>query len=221
MASFGKLRFVELWVVTAVAVGLLVGGLAAPVTAHRGGFGHEWNQHLLPHARDDFYTQRQSDNRYVRVSGQTYVTVHPLEWFPLVGDVGLGRGVDTSSVSDTNPPGEVTVAAAPDLPTVQNGRRLRLVRVELCYDATATGVTFSEFLLRVDRNTSGITATNPVGGAADSTERHDQTCRSYEVDHVLRGDDMASAAITLSMTNSATFWIGRMTFVLEQSNLRA
>jgi len=157
-------------------------------------------------------------------AGQLLVTVHPFDWKTTIGsDTTILNGLDVSLLSVTTA-GEGGAGAAPDLPTSLNGRRLRLVRVEFCYDATRGGtqtdVAMTQFLMRVDTNATGTTKTNPVAAAVDTTDRSDEACRSYNVDWVLGPGDMAAAGISVDFgTAGGYFEIGRLTFVLEPTNV--
>jgi hypothetical protein len=155
------------------------------------------------------------------ISNQILVTVHPLDWKTSFGTTGptLLNGLDVSLLSVATA-GEAGAGAAPDLPTSLYGRPLRLVEVQFCYDAThggtQTDVVMTQFLMRVDRNTTGTTKTNPVAAAVDVTHRSDEACRIYPVDWVLDPGDMAAAGISVDFGTAGTFFeIGRLTFVLE------
>lgn len=156
-------------------------------------------------------------------AGRILVTVHPFDWKTTIGsDTTIANGLDVSLLSVATA-GVGGAGAAPDLMTSLNGRRLRLVEVEFCYDATRggtqTGVSMTQFLMRVDSNTSGTTKTNPVAAAVDVTARSDQACRTYPVDWVLGPGDMAAAGISVDFGEAGQiFEIGRLTFVLEATN---
>lgn len=156
-------------------------------------------------------------------AGRILVTVHPFDWKTTIGsDTSILNGLDVSLLS-VGTAGEGGAGAAPDLLTSLNGRRLRLVEVEFCYDAThggtQTDVTMTQFLMRVDRNTTGTTKTNPVVAAVDITHRSDEACRTYPVDWVLAPGDMAAAGISVEFgTAGPYFEIGRLTFVLAPTN---
>jgi hypothetical protein len=151
--------------------------------------------------------------------GRILMTVHPFEWVGFGGDTTLLKGLDVSLLSVGTPPGEGSAGVSPDLVTSLYGKRLRLVEVQFCYDATDTDVTLTQFLMRVDRNTTGTTETNPVAGAVDTTHRTDESCRSHAVDWVLDPGDMAAAAVTVDFGDDAgRFEVGRLTFVLEPTD---
>jgi hypothetical protein len=152
--------------------------------------------------------------------GPILMTVHPVEWRALSGAASLSPGLDVALLSLDDPPGDALAAASPDLLTSLYGKRLRLVEVQFCYDATGDGVTLDEFLMRVDRNTTGTTNSNPVAAAVDTTDRTDRACRSYSVDWVLDPGDMAAAGVKVHFDSEATgtFDIGRLTFVLEPTD---
>lgn len=149
---------------------------------------------------------------------QMLMTVHPVDWRGFGPNTSLANGLDVALLSATAP-GDASAAAAPDLPTASDGRRMRLVEVQLCYDATAPDVTLTEFLMLVHNNTTGTTKTNPVAAAVDVTDRSDEACRSYPVDWVLAPGDMAAASVSAHF-DSVGPWlqIGRLTFVLEPTN---
>lgn len=156
--------------------------------------------------------------------GRILQTVHPFDWKTTFGETGptIANGLDVSLFT-VGTAGEAGAGAAPDLLTALNGRRLRLVEVQFCYDATfggtQTDVTMTQFLMRVDSNTSGVTSSNPVAAAVDTTHRSDEACRSYSVDYELAPGDMAAAGITVDFgTAGEYFSIGRLTFVLETTN---
>lgn len=153
--------------------------------------------------------------------GQILMTVHPIEWVAIAHDVTLSPGLDLSFLSSDTLPADGAAGVSPDLLTSLYGKRLRLVEVQFCYDATDTDVTLTQFLMRVDRNSTGPTDDNPVAGAVDATDRTDRACRSYPVDWVLDPDDMAAASVSVHFGAGATessFQIGRLTFVLEPTN---
>jgi hypothetical protein len=150
------------------------------------------------------------------------VTVHPLDWKPLFGNPNVSPGLDVSLFS-VDEPGVAAAGAAPDLPTSINSRRLRLVEVQFCYDAThasaQTDVTMTQFLTRVDNNTTDTGNSNPVAGALDTTHRSDETCRTYPVDWVLAPGDMVATGITVNFDTAGEYFeIGRLTFVLATTN---
>jgi hypothetical protein len=154
--------------------------------------------------------------------GRILMTVNPFNWKSIGSDTTILNGVDVSLLS-VGTAGEGGAGAAPDLLTALNGRRLRLVEVQFCYDATRGGtqsdVTMTEFVVRVDNNTTGTTSGNPVAGAVDTTHRTDEACRTYAVDWVLAPGDMAAAGISVDFgTAGEYFEIGRLTFVLEPTN---
>ena len=149
---------------------------------------------------------------------QTLITVHPVDWRGFGPHTSLLNGLDVALLSVTAP-GDASAAAAPDLPTAADGRRMRLVEVQLCYDATAADVTLTEFLMLVHNNTTGTTKTNPVAAAVDLTDRNDEACRSYPVDWVLGPGDMAAASVSAHFDSEGPWLeIGRLTFVLEPTN---
>ena len=156
-------------------------------------------------------------------AGPILVTVHPFDWKTSFGtDPSILNGLDVSLFS-VGTAGEAGAGAAPDLLTGLYGRRLRLVEVQFCYDAThggtQTDVTMTQFLMRVDRNTSGTTKTNPVAAAVDITHRSDEACRTYPVDWVLAPGDMAAAGISVDFETAGEYFeIGRLTFVLATTN---
>ena len=152
-------------------------------------------------------------------SGRMLVTVHPVEWVAFGSGSVLSPGLDVSQLSVDTPPGNASAGAGADLPTALYGKRLRLVEVQLCYDATDAGVTITQFLMRVDRNATGTTKTNPVGAAVDVTPRTDEACRTYPVDHVLEPTDMAAASVSATFSGPGSLQIGRLTFVLEPTDL--
>ena len=65
----------------------------------------------------------------------------------------------------------------PTTPSVLYGKDMQLVDVEFCYDATAAGATLSEFQVILINNASGTPISSVA--ASDSTDRDDQTCRTY------------------------------------------
>jgi hypothetical protein len=155
--------------------------------------------------------------------GRILVTVHGFDWKANIGgDSTILNGLDGSLLSVTTA-GVGGAGAAPDLPTAQSGRRLRLVEVQFCYDAThggtQTDVEMTQFLMRVDNNTTGTMNDNPVAAAVDIVHRSDEACRTYPVNWVLDPGDMAAAGILVNFgTAGEYFEIGRMTFVLEPTN---
>ena len=150
--------------------------------------------------------------------GQILVTVHPVEWIALGSNAIIANGLDVSLLS-VAAPGAGLAAAAPALPTALYGKRLKLVKVQFCYDARDGGVALTQFLMRVDRNTVGTTKTNPVDAAIDVTRRTDQACRNYTVNWVLGPGDMAAASVTVDFRAvDERFEIGRLTFFLEPTN---
>jgi hypothetical protein len=157
-------------------------------------------------------------------AGRILVTVHPFDWKTTIGsDTSILNGLDVSLLSVATA-GEGGAGAAPDLLTSLNGRRLRLVEVQFCYDATRggtqTGVEMTQFLMLVHSNTTGTTDSNPVDSAVDVTPRSDRACRTYPVDWVLAPGDMAAAGINVDFDEAGKiFEIGRLTFVLEQTNM--
>jgi len=151
--------------------------------------------------------------------GRILVTVASLDWKALGSDAILSNGLDVSLLTVATDDTTAIAGAAPDLPTAFNGRRLRLVEVQFCYDATATGVSMTSFVMRVQDDTTGANSGNPVAGVGDTTARTDETCRIYPVDWVLEPGNMAAAGIQVHFdTAGAYFEIGRLTFVLEPTN---
>jgi hypothetical protein len=174
----------------AIGAGVLPGALAAPGGGDAGG-GAVLNR------------------------GRILMTVHPVDWVGLGSNAILANGLDVSLLS-VAAAGEGRAGAAPTLPTSLYGKRLRLVEVEFCYDASGADVTLTQFLMRVDRNTTGTTKANPVAAAVDITERTDEACRTYPVDWALDPGDMAAASVSVDFgAPGASFQIGRLTFVLE------
>ena len=75
--------------------------------------------------------------------------------------------------------------------------------------------------MRVDNNTTGTTKTNPVAAAVDTTHRNDEACRSYPVDWLLDPGDMAAASVSAHFDSAGPYFqIGRLTFVLEPTNVQ-
>jgi hypothetical protein len=68
-------------VVACIAVAALILAIT-PAGAHVGGtVGHLWTQHLLPLAKQTFYTKAKSDARYARrVTGKQHLMVVAAEW---------------------------------------------------------------------------------------------------------------------------------------------
>jgi hypothetical protein len=154
--------------------------------------------------------------------GQTLITVHPVEWHGYGPNTTLVNGLDVGLLSTTTP-GPASAAVSPDLLTSWSGRRMRLVEVQFCYDAThaglATDVTMTHFFMRIDRNLTGTTKTNPVFAIDDTTPRTDEACRAYSVGWVLGPGDMAAVSVSADFGIAEEYFeIGRLTFVLESTN---
>jgi hypothetical protein len=156
--------------------------------------------------------------------GPILMTVHPFEWKAFVDttDTQLVSGLDVALLAVGTPPGDASAGVSPDLLTSLYGKRLRLVEVQFCYDATDTDTTMTDFLMLVHRNDTGTTDDNPVAAAVDTTDRTDRACRTYPVDWVLEPTDMASASVQVSFGAGASdsrFVIGRLTFVLQPTDV--
>lgn len=205
----------RLLTISVLFAGLALGAVTlSPVAADIGTPRHLWRDHIRPKA----------DKRYVRHQGPILVTVHPIEWTALGPSTVIQSGLDVSLLSVESLPGSGGAGVSPDLPTALYGKRMRLVEVQFCYDATDADVTLTQFLMRVDRNETGTTKTNPVVAAADVLPHSDEACRTYPVDFVLTPHDMAAASVSVDFgagAGAGTFEIGRLTFVLRPTRQAA
>ena len=157
---------------------------------------------------------------FAAATGPILVTVHPFEW-QAFGGAEILNGLDVALLSQPGAPGPGSAGVSPDLPTVLFGNSVRLNAIELCYDADADAV-LTQVLMRVDRNATGTTKTNPVAAALDTTSRTDEACRQYSVNHLLTPDDMAAMSINVDFaTAEARFEIGRLTYIMEATTIAA
>jgi hypothetical protein len=107
------------------------------------------------------------------------------------------------------------VTVAPDLPVLDNGRRLQLISVQFCYDADDTAQLSSVQLNRATHATGTLPYT---ATAVDVAVRTDEACRTYVLPtpFVVGVNDTINLSVGINYTMAAaTFRIGRTTFVFE------
>jgi hypothetical protein len=108
---------------------------------------------------------------------------------------------------------------SPDLPVALYGRKLRLERAQLCYDATQTALFLDSVTLTVYA-TGSDGAVTVAAQFVDDTDQSDRACRIYNLPapHVLQENE----AVTLQALGkwAAPFGLdlGRATFVLSSTN---
>jgi hypothetical protein len=146
------------------------------------------------------------------------ITVSHQNWFPVYESFNLTFTRFANRLAISRPAaGFVVVTAAPDLPVLDNGRRLRLISVQLCYDADATAELSGVEIIRTAHATNTLPYFSTI---VDTTLRTDETCRNYVLPMpVLVGPNDAFNLIVHIhyVMAGATFSIGRTTFVFEPS----
>ena len=118
--------------------------------------------------------------------------------------------------------GEAWISIQPSIPTVLYGRRMQLVGIDFCYQATANTY-LSYALLETIASTTGDSSLSIQ--YSDGTDRTDQACRYYTI---------APSPVTLTKYDDVEFWIlihwnaggtnfniTRTTFVLQPTDSTA
>jgi hypothetical protein len=146
------------------------------------------------------------------------ISVSHQNWFTVYESFNLTFTRFANRLAISRPAaGFVVVTAAPDLPVLDNGRRLRLISVQLCYDADATAELSGVEINRTAHATNTLPYFSTI---VDTTLRTDETCRNYVLPTpVLVGpNDTFNLTVGIHYVMAgATFWIGRTTFVFEPS----
>ena len=151
-------------------------------------------------------------------SSQTRIAVAHTEWqtFTSADPVTVTRFSSNARFQRTSTGNNFLISGG-SLPVVVNGRRQRLMGLELCYVASA-----SARLTYVEVNTTAHTPSLPIGRTlrfTDLTTRTDATCRYYPlaVPYVLTANDAVNVVVQANWTTdaAAAFELGRTTWVLE------
>jgi hypothetical protein len=144
------------------------------------------------------------------------------QWTLNVGTGGLAAtpGVDQTQYTSASTTGNASMFIIPTLPLAANGKALRMVGVEFCYDASTNHVIDVISYHRVS-NSSG--APSPSNQVLDTMERTDEACRYYALgDTDLFSDSTVSVSVQSAWTASgASLRLGRVTFMLEPTATNA
>jgi hypothetical protein len=115
--------------------------------------------------------------------------------------------------------GEAWMGAHPAVPVVLAGRRLRLVALELCYNASANGQLF-HVSVNTATNAGSVVTMSSTARALDETIRTDAACRVYPVSpgYVLTPNDVVSIFAGANLAENGEFIVRRTTLVLEPTS---
>lgn len=112
------------------------------------------------------------------------------------------------------------LSISPSLPVVLDGRRLRLLGMELCYQANANAV-LSSIALNTNSHVTNIGDVTQRG--VDNTNRTDEACRFVPVTspYVLEATDAVSVVLSVAYQAGGGFRIGRTSLVVEPTTTAA
>ena len=127
-----------------------------------------------------FLNEAEGDARYLPASGGTRLQVSPDSWVPASPDVFVERHFGLATMKTTAPASDKLFFASLALPSPVQGAEVAIESLELCYSATSASATLDFVALNITRN---VTAADPFPitdeAILDSTDRDDQTCRTY------------------------------------------
>lgn len=158
--------------VLALIAGIVIGGLSlAPGTAHVSDrVPHLWSEHIRPRVKDEFYTQRESDSRFVKKDSTTrgFFSCPSTAWYPDENDDAYWTS--GSKRFSTTSPVSVFYCNA----TLPHGATVTSVRFSL-YDAVSPDFVACS-LLRTNLVTHGeidmaAVATDPPVGDTIQTDK--------------------------------------------------
>jgi hypothetical protein len=166
------------------------------------------------------YSRSESDALYLRPEGAIELTAGPSDW---VYSGGFGpaptftHSLDATRV-ESSTEAVLTVKLSPVMPAVLYGREVKVIAVEVCYDASSAAQLHYVSMQLVEQSTE-VGKTPPTEQVAtDSVVRTDNACRTYRSPSpVPIGRDKVlslSLLIGYSTKAPASFLIGRTTFSL-------
>jgi hypothetical protein len=114
------------------------------------------------------------------------------------------------------------IGVGPALPVALYGRRVDLLGVEFCYDASASAVLDNVFLTLYDNSTTGFSSTQ-LASVTDPTDRTDEACRVYNLatPFTLTGEELIEFSASVDYLAGASFAVGRTTFIMNATNVPA
>ncbi|HYN35915.1 MAG TPA: hypothetical protein VEV82_02970 [Actinomycetota bacterium] len=130
------------------------------------------------------------------------------------GTLTSSPGFAQTTFTSTSFVGNANMFLVPDLPLAAYGKRLRMVGVEFCYDASVTHIID---LITYHRTSNPSGTPTPSNQVLDVNDHSDEACRFYSLtDPGLFSDSTVGVSIDSAWTDDvAVLRLGRVTFMLE------
>ncbi|MFL5844628.1 MAG: hypothetical protein ACJ762_08045 [Solirubrobacteraceae bacterium] len=168
-----------------------------------------------------FFTKAESDARFVR-PGETIVAMWPHN-FLLFNNVNIFKATESASMTATAT-GMSGFALYPDAPVEIQGKPLKLVGLDACYDASSAGVAMTAiylFVNRVPRTDTPLATDTPVY-ATFNPPADGVGCQRLDLPtpFTLTADDTVRASTQVNWTatgGAGSLGLGRWAFVFASS----
>jgi hypothetical protein len=168
-------------------------------------------------ASSSFYTKSQANSTFLPASGDTTLQISPDNW------VAAGSATVTHFSGEAQLKGSSGTEffnAALNLPTVLQGRAVKIDDFELCYSATNAGAKLDRVFLFVVRNATASNAIPSAPGETpidDNTDRTDSSCRTYAAASpvAIGPNDFAQVVVRNAYTSATNVVVGRLTVHLS------